>query len=98
MIVGTLRLELQLYSPASLKEKRAIVRSLLGRCRERFPVSCAETGLYDAWQRAEIGFAVVTGDQGGGLDALFGKIEAEILRSAVAEICDSSREILHYES
>jgi uncharacterized protein YlxP (DUF503 family) len=97
MVVGVLRLELQLYSPQNIKEKRAIVKSLLGRCRERFPVSCAETGLQDTWQRAQLGFALVMSNPDAGMDAMFEKIEVEILRSSVAEICDSSREILHYE-
>ena len=97
MIVGVLRLELQLYSPGNLKEKRAIVRSLLGRCRERFPVSCAEIDVHDTWQRAALGFAVVLSGKDANADALFEKIEAEILRSGVAEICDSSREVLHYK-
>ena len=96
MVVGVLRLELQLYSPGNLKEKRAIVKSLLGRCRERFPVSCAETGHHETWQRAELGFSFVLSSPDAGMDAMFEKIEAEILRSAAAEICDSSREILHY--
>ena len=96
MVVGVLSLELQLYSPGSLKEKRGIVKSLLGRCRERFPVSCAETGHHEAWQRTQLGFAVVLGSSDAGPDALFEKIEAEILRSGVAEICSSQREILHY--
>ena len=97
MVVGVLRLELQLYSPGNLKEKRSIVKSLLGRCRERFPVSCAETELHDTWQRAGLGFAIVSSGADANLDALFEKIEAEILRSGVAEICDISREILHYK-
>jgi uncharacterized protein YlxP (DUF503 family) len=96
MVVGVLRLELQLYSPRNLKEKRAIVKSLLGRCRERFPVSCAETGLHDTWQRTQLSFALVLNSPDAGLDAIFEKIEAEILRSGTAEICDSDREILQY--
>lgn len=96
MIVGVLRLDLQLYSPGNLKEKRAIVKSLLGRCRERFPISCAEIELHDTWQRAGLGFAVVMSGKEANPDSLFEKIEAEILRSGVAEICESSRELLHY--
>ena len=96
MIVGVLRLELQLYSPASLKQKRSIVKSLLGRCRERFPVACAEIGLQDVWQRTQLGFTLIMSSPDAGMDAMFEKIEAEILRSCVAEICDSHREILHY--
>ena len=96
MIVGVLRLELQLYSPGNLKEKRAIVRSLLGRCRERFPVSCAEIDFHATWQRAGLGFAVVLSGKDANAEALFEKIEVEILRNGAAEICDSSREILQY--
>lgn len=96
MVVGVLRLDLQLYSPGNLKEKRSIVKSLLGRCRERFPVSCAEIDWHDTWQRAGLGFAFVASGIDANPDALFEKIEAEILRSGAAEICDSSREIMHY--
>ncbi|PLX80362.1 MAG: DUF503 domain-containing protein [Desulfuromonas sp.] len=95
MIVGVLRLELQLYSPQSLKEKRSIVRRILGRCRERFPVSAAETGLHDPWQRAEVGFTAVGSDDVT-FDALFEKIESEIERTGLAEICARSSDIFHY--
>ena len=95
MIVGVLRVELQLYSPQSLKEKRSIVRKILGRCRERFPVSCAETGLYEPWQRAELGFTVVGSDDEN-FEALFDKIESEIMRTGLAEICARSSDFLHY--
>lgn len=91
-----LRLELQLYSPGSLKEKRAIVKSILGRCRERFPVSCAETGAHDVWQRSELGFSCTLSRSDEGPDALFEKIEEEILRSGTVEICDRYKEVLHY--
>lgn len=95
MIVGVLQLELQLYSPHSLKEKRSIVRKILGRCRERYPVSCAETGLHEPWQRAELGFCVV-GSDNDMFEALFEKIEAEIERTGLAEICARSSDFLHY--
>ncbi len=95
MIVGVLRVELQLYSPQSLKEKRSIVRRILGRCRERFPVSCAETGLHDPWQRAELGFCI-TGSDDVSFEALFEKIESEIERTGLAEICVRSNDIFHY--
>ncbi len=95
MVVGILRLELLLYSPNSLKEKRGIVRRILDRCRVRFPVSCAETGLQDTWQRAQLGFAIVGHDQDFLLN-LFERIEEEIARLGSAEISDRQTEILHY--
>lgn len=95
MVVGVLRLDLQLFSPQSLKEKRSLVKRLLNRARERFPVSCAEVGAQDLWQRSELGFAVVEHDAAR-LQALFEKLEEEILRLGEVEILDRDLELLHY--
>jgi hypothetical protein len=95
MVVGVLRLELQLYAPGSLKEKRSIVQSLLGRCRQRFPVSCAETGLNDQWQRAELGFAMLGGERTL-IEKVFTQIEDEIVRSGQAEINHRLADMLQY--
>lgn len=96
MVVGVLRLDLLLYSPNSLKEKRGIVRKILDRCRVRFPVSCAETGLQDVWQRSEVGFALV-GHREEHVRSTFESVEEEIERSGSAVIADRHLEILHYE-
>lgn len=95
MVVGVLRLDLVLFAPRNLKEKRAIVRRLLGRCRERFPVTAAETGLHDLWQRTELGFAMVGGEEAS-IQTVFSRLEEEIHRLAVAEICERFSEFLHY--
>lgn len=96
MVVGVLRLELQLLSPRSLKEKRSIVRSLLGRCRQRFPVSCCEAGLQESWQRSELAFVTVEASEASAIDALFARIEDEVERSGAAQICQRFSELLHY--
>jgi len=95
MLVGVLRLELLLYGPGSLKEKRSIVQKLLARCRNRFPVSCGETGLQDIWQRSEFGFSLVGHDRDR-IEATFADIEDEIIRSGQADICQRLAEVLHY--
>lgn len=95
MVVGVLRLELIIHAPQNLKEKRGVVRKILGRCRERFPVSCAETGLLDLWQRTELAFTMVSGDEAQ-VSGVFSRIEAEIERIGLAEVSDSFREFLHY--
>ncbi len=59
--VGVL-LTLHLPGVQSLKEKRAIVRSLVERLRSRRQLSAAEVGLQDRLQQAQVGFAVVSGD------------------------------------
>ncbi len=94
MIVGVLQLEILLHAPRSLKEKRGAVKSILGRCRARFPVSCAETGAQDLWQRAELGFCAVGHDEGA-LHAIFEKIECETEMTG-AEVIDRFIEFIHY--
>ena len=95
MVVGVLRLELLLHAPLSLKEKRSVVKRILGRCRERFPVSCAEVDLHDLWQRAILGFSMVgqTEDES---HKVFHRIEEEIERLGSAEIIERFVEFLHY--
>jgi len=60
MIVGTCIVELSLHGVSSLKEKRHILKSIIGRVQSRFNVSIAEVGLNDVWQRGQIGFSCVT--------------------------------------
>jgi uncharacterized protein YlxP (DUF503 family) len=55
-------LTLHLPGVQSLKEKRAVVRSLVERLRSRLNLTAAEVGSQDRLQRAEIGFAVVSED------------------------------------
>lgn len=95
MVVGVLRLELILHAPQSLKEKRAIVQKILGRCRSRFPVSGAETGHQDLWQRSELGFAMVAQEEAT-IHGIFQRIEDEIVRLGSTEVCDLYQEFLHF--
>ena len=95
MIVGVLRIELFLPMPLSLKEKRGSIKKILGRCRSRFPVSCAETGLLDLWQRSELAFVMVGNDRDQ-IRSVFDRIEAEIEQIGVAELCASETDFLDY--
>lgn len=63
MVVGVIVWELHIDGCSSLKQKRAILRSLKDRLRGRHNVSIAETGHQDIWQRAELGAAVVSSDR-----------------------------------
>jgi uncharacterized protein YlxP (DUF503 family) len=63
MVVGVLRLDLHLHGVHSLKEKRGVVRKLLARCRNHYPVSAAEVGHLDLWQRTLIGVALVSSSE-----------------------------------
>lgn len=63
MVVGVVVWELHIDGCNSLKEKRAVVRSLKDRLRGRHNVSIAETDHQDTWQRAELAAAVVSSDR-----------------------------------
>lgn len=95
MVVGIARYELILHAPQNLKEKRGIVRKILGRCRERFPISAAEVGFHDLWQRSSIGLAVVVNDEAEA-DSVFARVEEEIDRIGLAEVCDRETEFVHF--
>lgn len=62
MIVGTCILKLNIYESNSLKDKRHVIKSILGRLQSRFNISIAEVDLNDSWQSSMIGFACVTND------------------------------------
>ncbi len=57
-------LEIHLSLPShSLKEKRGIVKSILGRARNRFNVACAEVDRQDNASAAVLGFVTVSPDK-----------------------------------
>jgi len=58
--VGTV--ELHLPDVDSLKGKRHVLKGLKERVRQRFEVSVAEVDHQDAWQRATLAVACVSGD------------------------------------
>lgn len=61
MQVLALRVELHVPAAGSLKAKRSVVKSIVEAARHRYGVSAAEVDHQDTWQRAALGFAVVSG-------------------------------------
>ncbi len=62
MIIGACSVELMIYESNSLKEKRHVIKSLIGKIQSRFNVSIAEIDLNDKWRSSKIGFACVTNE------------------------------------
>ena len=62
MIVGVMTAQLSLQGITSLKEKRSIVKSLIGRLQSRFNISVAEVDHQDSKSVAVLGVAVVSND------------------------------------
>jgi len=63
MVIGILTIELDIPGNNSLKEKRRVIKSLIGRVKSRFNVSIAEVGENDKYRRAELGMSVVSNEK-----------------------------------
>jgi uncharacterized protein YlxP (DUF503 family) len=92
MVVGVLQLDLHLHGVHSLKEKRGVVRRLLARCRNRYPVSAAEVGHQDLWQRTLIGVALVSSSEAV-IAPILDRLEEDL--HGEAEVIDVAVEYLH---
>ena len=62
MIVGILTAQLHLQGITSLKQKRSIVKSLLGRLKSRFNISVSEVDHQDEKTSAVLGIAIISND------------------------------------
>ncbi|MHC5083565.1 MAG: DUF503 domain-containing protein [Planctomycetota bacterium] len=73
MLTGLLTVNMHLHAISSLKQKRGIVKSLIGRLQSRFNASVSEVGAHDSKQLGIIGIAVIASD-GSFLDEQLDKI------------------------
>ena len=94
MVVGVLRMTLLLHAPQNLKEKRGIVQKILHRCRNRYPVSGAETGSQNLWQKSELGFVMVSNDEKL-IDPIFQRMLEDVSASGLAEVFQDEVEYIH---
>lgn len=62
MVVAVLTASFRLPQASTLKDKRAVVKSMVQRCAQRFAVSAAEVGWLDDPRRALVAVAVVSGE------------------------------------
>lgn len=63
MVVGLGIITFRLHDCRSLKSKRKIVKSIVGRLQNNFNAAVAEVGSNDIYDEALIGFAVVGNDR-----------------------------------
>ena len=62
MIVGVMTAHLSLHGITSLKGKRSIVKSLIGRLKSRFNISISEVDHQDSKTIAVVGIAIVSNE------------------------------------
>ena len=84
----------RLYAPwvHSLKEKRMVVKSLVGRLQNQFHVSAAEVDEQDTHQIIVIGVAAIVPHRAMA-DSVMEEISAFVEENTEAEILDEQREI-----
>ena len=73
MIVGVMTAHLSLIGITSLKGKRSIVKSVIGRLKSRFNISISEVDHQDSKSIAVIGIAIVS-NEGRFIDRQFDSI------------------------
>lgn len=91
MHVGVMEVTLRLEGNASLKGKRKVVKSILGRVKARFNVAVSEVGGQDVYETAVLGFAVCGPDQRI-LNTVLDNILDFVENNADAEVADSEME------
>lgn len=95
MVVGILRLTLIIPGSRSLKDKRRALHKIVDRARAHFNVSAAEVGDNELWQKAQLGFAVVSNDRMF-VNEVLDKVVRDVERMAVAEIVEREVEVESY--
>jgi len=92
MVVGTLKIELRLHDNHSLKGKRKVVKSMVGKVKHKFNVAIAEVGSNDKWQKIELGVSTVGNDRRH-VDSSLDNILNFLDELYLAEIVDTNRDI-----
>jgi uncharacterized protein YlxP (DUF503 family) len=93
VVIGLLTLELHFPGARSLKDKRQVVRGLVGRIRKRFNVSVAEVEHQDLWQRARLAVVSVNTDRAH-LEATLESVAGEAASTRDADLVDQQTEVL----
>lgn len=88
---------MRLPESRSLKSKRALVKPILDRARQRFSVAAAEVDHHDQWQRASLGMATVSSTPGHA-EEILNEVERFVWSRPDVEIISTERGWLEMES
>ena len=97
MVLGIGRLSIHIPEAHSLKEKRRVVQSIIGRVRSRFDVAIAEVDDQQVWQVATVGIVSLSNSSQHADEVLQTVISfmEQNLRSGY--LADVSTEIMHLD-
>jgi hypothetical protein len=95
--VGLVKLALAIPGAHSLKEKRAVIRRVKDRVRERMGIAINEVGALDVWQRAELGAAIPSADRGKAQE-LVDQIVREVMDASGGQIVAVARDAWTFDA
>lgn len=95
MLVAVAVYEIHIPQARSLKDKRAVIRSLRDRIRSKWEVSAAEVGHQDLHQRARLGVAAIA-STGANLEPILEKIADTIDASGEAMLTGWNFELIDF--
>ncbi len=93
MRIGALKVHMEIIGSSSLKDKRAVLKGLKQRIRNRFNVSISEVDNHDKWQRATLGISSTSHDKQF-IDTMLNKVINYIEEEKSILILDINIEIL----
>lgn len=98
MFIGVGRFEFFIPESLSLKDKRRVLRSMVGAVRNKFNVSIAEIEYQELWQRTVLGVSCVA-ESTGHCRKVLHEVEKAMGRAAIdgAEMIDRTIEIVALE-
>lgn len=94
MVIGVMIVEFHIHDNQSLKGKRKIVKSMIGKVKSRFNVSVAEIGANDKWQTIELGISAVGNDRRF-IDSSLANVLSFLDSLYMAELINSKSEIIN---
>jgi len=94
MVIGAMIVEFHIHDNQSLKGKRKIVKSMIGKVKSRFNVAIAEIGSNDKWQIIELGVGAVGNDRRF-IDSSLANVLSFLESLYLAEITNSKIDIIN---
>lgn len=95
MVVGVATIRIIIHQSFSLKEKRQVVKSILGKVRAKFDISIAEVGDHDKWQSSVLAAAVVS-NESGHAHSMLESIHSFIEDLRIVEIAAFNTELIQF--
>lgn len=96
MVIGVLKVEIYMGGNRSLKEKRQIIKKILGRVRSKFVnISVSEVDSLNLWNNSTLGFSFVSNDTPH-VNSILDQLQLFIKDNGYCRIVSSEIDIIHF--